>query len=314
MPITLAGFGSYHAGGRRLTVTGAPVEPIRFTADTPPFPFDPNGEYRVEQAYGQWFEPVPRRPGAPPVVLLHGGGMTGAMWETTPDGRPGWLWQLLAAGFPVHVIDQVERGRAGFNATPEPWPGRPLTRTAQEAWSLFRIGPPAGYATRTPYPGSRFPVAGFDRLVAQFVPRWTATADAQAGALVAVLAEVDRRHGPAVLVCHSQGGAAVFRVLAARPDLLAGIVALEPSGFPDPPGLGTAAMDVPVAFVMGDFLDTDPLWSGLSRRVDEAVRRLAIRGLPAIRIDLPDLGYPGTTHMMMMEVGTDFLYEIRPFS
>lgn len=314
MPLSLAGFGSYHAGGRRLSVTDQPIAPIRFTADTPPFAFDPNGDYRVEQAYAQWFEPAARRPGAPPVVLLHGGGMTGAMWETTPDGRPGWLWQWLAAGHPVHVVDQVERGRAGFNATPVRWPGQPIMRTAQEAWSLFRIGPPEGYATRTPYPGSRFPVAGFDRLVAQLVPRWTSTADAQARALVAVLAEVDRRHGPAVLICHSQGGEAAFRALASRPDLLAGLVALEPSGFPDPRDLGAGAETVPVTFVMGDFLDTDGLWSGLSDRVDKAVRCLDRLGLPATRIDLPSLGHRGTTHMMMMEIGPEFLMDRAPSS
>ena len=42
------------------------------------------------------------------------GGLTGACWETTPDGRPGWLHNFLSAGFAVYVLDNVERGRSGF--------------------------------------------------------------------------------------------------------------------------------------------------------------------------------------------------------
>ena len=48
------------------------------------------------------------------VVFMHGGGLSGSMWETTPDGRPGWSRLFLEAGHPVYVIDGVERGRAGW--------------------------------------------------------------------------------------------------------------------------------------------------------------------------------------------------------
>jgi hypothetical protein len=54
-----------------------------------------------------------------PVLLWHGGGMTGFTWETTPDGRPGWLWRFLQAGYEVMVSDAVERGRSSWAMFPQ---------------------------------------------------------------------------------------------------------------------------------------------------------------------------------------------------
>ena len=87
--IKLANFGSFHVGGRRLKLSGQPVETIQFTGATS-FENDPNGDYQIEQAYIQYFIPEERKYNLP-VLLVHGGGMTGSNWETTPDGRPGWL-------------------------------------------------------------------------------------------------------------------------------------------------------------------------------------------------------------------------------
>ena len=38
--------------------------------------------------YAQYFLSEPPN-GRPPLAFWHGGGMTGAAWETTPDGRQG---------------------------------------------------------------------------------------------------------------------------------------------------------------------------------------------------------------------------------
>ena len=50
--ITLTDFGSFHVGGRRVTLSGQPAETIKFTGATS-FENDPNGDYQVEQAYVQ---------------------------------------------------------------------------------------------------------------------------------------------------------------------------------------------------------------------------------------------------------------------
>src|SRR3954452_10171530 len=34
--------------------------------------------------------PVTPRSGAPPIIMIHGAGHTGACFLGTPDGRPGW--------------------------------------------------------------------------------------------------------------------------------------------------------------------------------------------------------------------------------
>lgn len=50
------------------------------------------------------------------LVLMHGGGNTGNNFESTPDGRPGWVRFFLAKGFSVYNIDYPCMGRSGFVA------------------------------------------------------------------------------------------------------------------------------------------------------------------------------------------------------
>ncbi len=50
------------------------------------------------------------------MVLMHGGGQTGNNFESTPDGRPGWVHYFLGKGFGVYNIDYPCMGRSGFVA------------------------------------------------------------------------------------------------------------------------------------------------------------------------------------------------------
>src|SRR6516164_1830273 len=39
---------------------------------------------------------VPKQVRQPyPIVMFHGNGQTGAVWQQTPDGRPGWAYYLI---------------------------------------------------------------------------------------------------------------------------------------------------------------------------------------------------------------------------
>lgn len=195
MTYSIRSFGSYYAGGRVLHVSKGVSRDIQFTREAS-YSYDPRGHFRVGAAYVQHFVPEGARD-LPPVVLVHGGGMHGAVWETTPDGRPGWLHGLLDMRREVHVVDMAERGRAGF--APGHIGGEPILRSMEEAWELFRIGPADVYTARKAFPGTQFPVDAFDGLAALSCPRWLTTSLMQREALEAVL----DRTGPATVICHS---------------------------------------------------------------------------------------------------------------
>jgi len=49
----------------------------------------------------------------PPVVMIHGGGHSGACYLLTADNRPGWAYRFAAAGYPVWLPDWPGCGRSG---------------------------------------------------------------------------------------------------------------------------------------------------------------------------------------------------------
>lgn len=282
MTYTLRDFGSYYAGGHLARVDEGEPREIRFTREAA-YTYDPRGHFAVGAAYVQFYVPgcaLDR----PPVVLVHGGGMHGATWETTPDGRPGWLHGLLDRQRIVHVVDMAERGRAGF--APGHYEGTPILRSLEEAWTLFRIGPAEGFARRQPFDPCLFPVATFDDLARRFCPRWLSTGPMQRTALEAVL----DRTGPATVICHSQGAEAVFDLEAERTELFAAIGAVEPSS--RPPGDGLAG-DAPLAILAGDNLDAASHW------IDRAKDWRAIPR--STYLDAAAEIAPGVTHLPMMD-------------
>lgn len=295
-PLRLAGMGSFHAGGRGVTIEGEPPRTARFTA-TASVTYDPNGQFAIEQCYVQWFHPEsPRAPR--PLLFVHGGGLTGACWETTPDGRPGWVELFLRAGFPVYVMDAVERGRAGWCVLPGIWDGEPIGRSAEWAWELFRFGRRADYPDR-PFQGQRFPTEAMDAFCKSFVPRWLTTTDAQVAALSAAIARI----GPCDIICHSQGGELALRAAVADPDRVHRIVALEPSGIAD--GLDPARQRL--LTVLGDYWDATPADTERAARMRAFAAGFAKSGGHSDLWDLPAMGRPGHSHMLMMDHGHDTL-------
>lgn len=292
---------SFFVGGHSLDVNGLPARDVQFTSTAPVFRNDPNGRHHIHQAYVQCFKP--KRSYLPPVVLQHGGGMSGAMWETTPDGRRGWLSNFIDAGFTTYVIDNVGRGRAGWPALEAAELGPPILRSQQEAWSLFRFGAPVDFQRKRPFPGQRFPISALQAFSAQFVPRWLDHATQSVGAMLALLEKI----GPAIVVAHSQGADCVIRAVSQSPSLFAALVLLEPSAFPEDAGL-LADSGVPVALMSGDFLNCSPLWMELDRAYRRLIERLVADGVSATRLDLNTAVGPGFSHMMMMDKGNQLAF------
>src|SRR5246500_3322170 len=158
--ISLRGMGSFHVGGRLIEITGQPVKEVTYTPGGVPAKVDPNGTYQVEQMYVQYFLPKNRK-GKVPLLMWHGGGLTGVTYETTPDGREGWLNMFVRKGWDVYVSDAVERGRAGF-ASPDVWPSEPIFLNYADPFERFRIGDGEGSwnadsAKRKGLAGNQFP-------------------------------------------------------------------------------------------------------------------------------------------------------------
>jgi len=296
--------GSFHVGGRPVAIAGRPVSEQVLTAGGAPHGVDPNGEIWVEQLYVQYLLPSEQR-ARHPLLLWHGGGLTGVTWETKPDGAPGWQQYFVRAGHPVYVSDAVERGRASWAPYQEVFAGTPFLRTKREAWELFRIGAPGSYAAdparRAALPGSKFPLAAFDRFAMQFVPRWASNDAATQRAYDGLVQQV----GDCVLIVHSQSGNFGLRAALAAPDKVKGVIALEPSGAP-PPGPALAALkDVPVLIVWGDFVETNPIWRHQQPASRAFADDLAARGGRVEWLDLPARGIAGNSHMIMMDTNSD---------
>jgi pimeloyl-ACP methyl ester carboxylesterase len=308
--MTVKEVGSFHVGGREVQLSGLPTKEIVFTAGAAPRKVDPNGEFEVEQMYAQYVKLAAPK-GRVPVLMWHGGGLTGVTWETKPDGKPGWQMFFLNQGFDVYVSDAVERGRASWARYPEIYKTEPFFRTKKEAWELFRIGPADSYrpakADRTIHPGTRFPIDSFDQFMKQGVPRW-ATNDAATQAAYNALVD---KVCPCIIVVHSQGGNFAFNAALKAADKINAIVAVEPSGAPDPDKTDLAPLKgVPHMFIWGDFVDREALWQRLVPNIIKYADGLRANGTDVVWVDLPKRGIAGNSHMLMMDTNSDEIADI----
>ena len=303
-PLQVREIGSLHVGGRVAAIEGLPEREITFSPGAPPTRLNPNGQFPVEQMYAQYVklqEPRARYP----LLLWHGGGLTGVTWETTPDGRPGWQMFFLRAGHDVYVSDAMERGRSGWARFPEVLPGEPVFRTMGEGWGLFRIGEQSGWnpdpARRTAFPDTRFPVAHWDQFMKQGVPRWTTT-DRQIQAAYDALVQAVC---PCVVVVHSQGGNFGFTAALNAPDKIRALIALEPSGAPPQAADASRVKGIPHLVVWADRISENPFWNRVRQNVARWQDQVRAAGGGADTLDLPAAGIRGNSHMLMMDGNSD---------
>lgn len=299
--------GSFFVGGRVVRLEGLPLRARVSTPGGPVYHDDPNGDIIAGQMFVQFVRLVAPH-GAGPLLMWHGGGMTGASWETTPDGRPGWQTFFLRAGFDTYVSDAVERGRASWAPFPQVYAQAPYFRTAREAWEdTFRFGPVGSWhpepAKRQVYPGLRFPAAAFEAFLAAAVPRWGCNDALTQQAYDALIARLD----PGVIVLtHSQGGNFGLASALHAPQRVRAVISLEPSGAPDPAQASAESLrQVPHLFVWGDNWQDNAFWRG-SRPASERWRdALQAAGCDVTWIDLPQRGITGNSHALMADTNSD---------
>ncbi len=172
-----------------------------------------------------------------PLVLIHGAGQTGTNWLGTPDGRQGWAQYFLTRGYVAYIVDQPARGRSAWHRSVDgelkavPAPVIEKLFTAPEEFGAW---PQANKHTQWPGEGrleGRMGDPVFDAFYSTQVESLASNVETQKLAQSAGAALLDRI-GPAILLTHSQAGAFGWLIADARPNLVKGIVAIEPFGPP----------------------------------------------------------------------------------
>ncbi|MFB3902325.1 MAG: alpha/beta fold hydrolase [Acidobacteriota bacterium] len=266
------------------------------------------------------FYQVPVRARKLPLVFWHGIGQFSKTWETTPDGREGFQNIFLRRRFPVYLIDQPRRGRAGRSTlaaaiTPTP--------DEQDWFGTFRLGIWPDF-----FPGvqfSRDPEA-LEQYFRQITPD-TGPLDPALNA--EAVAALFKKIGPGILVTHSHSGGMGWRV-AAKSSNVRAIVSYEPgSGFIFPEGEVPAPMPsaggelqamsvtmsqfmaltkIPIIIFYGDNIPAEPVanpgqdgWRvrlAMARLWRDAVNRC---GGDVTVVHLPQIGIRGNTHFPMSD-------------
>jgi hypothetical protein len=283
-----------------VTLSGKPVKEVVFTPGGMPAKVDLNGTYLVESMYVQYFLPANKR-GAVPLLMWHGGGLTGVTYETKPDGKPGWLNWFVKNGWDVYNSDAVERGRAGWAMFPDIFKTEPVFLTTANPWERFRFGPGVGsYSERKTNPGVQFPVEAYDNFMRQSVPRWTSTDDAIIAAYTALVDRVC----PCVILFHSQAGQFGYKVAQARPDKVRAMIAVEPAGDGDAKQVAKLA-GIPGLVLYGDYIEKDARWPTIRKNGIAFVESVNKAGGKIQVVDLPSVNIRGNSHMVMMDRNSD---------
>lgn len=267
------------------------------------------------------FYQVPQNPKALPIVMLHGASQSARTWETTADGREGFQTLFLRRNFPVYLVDQPRRGRAGSSsvaATIEPAPNDQLF------FDQVRFGKWPNYFDNVQL--DRKPET-LEQLFRTFTPN---TGPYDAGVISNAMSALFTRIGPAILFTHSQGGGPGWLTGIKNPNVRA-IVAFEPgSGFVFPQGevppvmpsaAGTLSPEavpladfqrltrIPIVVYYGDNFPIEPTTErGQDNwRVRLAMARLWVdtvnrHGGDARLVHLPETGIRGNTHFLMSDL------------
>ena len=298
-PLVLDAVGSFYVGGRTVSETATEIG--LYT----------EGPLIVDQMYVQYL--VPHSPSNPPVVLIHGGALSGKSYETTPDGRMGWYEYFARKGYPSYVVDQVARARSGFDPAPfnrvragiaAPGTQPNVRRVATDrAMVRFRIGTEDGQK----FPDTQFPVEAASGLAKQTAPDLYEALPADNPNFHAIAELSNYLKGP-VLLGHSQAGQFPFEalLLGAKPRAM---ISVEPPGckatkYTDEQIAKLSS--VPILIVFGDHIEAPQRvglvqWTDALADCQDFVRRVNAAGGKATLYHLPEMGVRGNSHMMMQD-------------
>ena len=249
----------------------------------------------VNQCYIQYRPPIlqtQKREPPLPIFFIHGGGLTGAQWESTPDLRPGWAVRSAEAGYHTYILDGVDSGRSQ-RAPDSLRKGDSEHRTVKEMWDRFRFGPPDAFESRQVFDTSQFPVHGLDVLLASQTSRRRTIDKVECRGIVEAISAV----GECWVIAHSHGGALVIDALQEVKSLVKKLALVEPGGTSLAKNL---TKEVSALVVWGDFIDSHYAWSKYRRMFDKA---------PVETLNLPEIGLPGNSHFPMSDLNSDEVFK-----
>jgi pimeloyl-ACP methyl ester carboxylesterase len=293
--LRIAKQGSMEAGGKTIycdTNDGGDPNSTRW----------PSGHVVIDNVYATYQYPADRRYPYP-ILFNSGGGHTARFYDTTPDGREGWLTLFLREGYPVYGVDRPNTGRSGTDicrinavklgkAPPSDLPA--INRYAAESsWVTFRWGPKFG----EPYPNTQFPIEAADNYYPQTVSTYRDPAETQKS-VAAYAALIDKIGEPVIFQSWSSSGLLGYLTAVERPDRVKGILAVETSvtAFGEIPPEGRKKLaGVPIYIVIGDHAQDRV---DASRKFQKEMA--AIGGDVTVDV-LPENGIFGNGHTMALE-------------
>jgi pimeloyl-ACP methyl ester carboxylesterase len=307
-PLVLKDQGMFFVGGD-IVHTDVAIGP-----NSPFTPFGA-GDIAVHQMYVTFM--VPEHERGVPIILMHGGNLSGACFETTPDGRMGWYEYFTRKGHAVYLPDQVARARSGFDVRPfneVAFGTRPLSElptlfvaSEQLSWEIFRFGPTFG----TPFQDEQFPVEAADVFAKQSVPDQNPELHippSDTNRNPARLAELADTIGGAVLLGHSESGLYPLQAALHDPSGLRGLIVTEP-GSCNAATFSSAEIaklaKIPTLVVFGDHLGDVPKsvvdWPAALSDCQRYVRKINDAGGDATMLHLPEAGVFGNSHMFFQD-------------
>lgn len=165
-----------------------------------------------------------------PLIFFHGAGQTNLNWLGTPDGRKGWADYFVEQGFVVYLVEQPARGRSAYHPEVD---GPRRYHTVEDIEGRFAgtsgKWDTAHLHTQWPEEARKIGTPLFDQFAAAQV-EFVADAAYTQRQVFAASKELLEKTGPAILVTHSQAGPFGWKIGDAYPDLVKGIIALEPAG------------------------------------------------------------------------------------
>ncbi|MCX2740114.1 alpha/beta hydrolase [Pontibacter anaerobius] len=317
-PMVIQEQGSFAVGGTVVIAPGT-FDPIAHGAFNPANQASEGQTLHGDHAYV--FYQKPQKARELPLVFWHGYGQSAKTWETTPDGPEGFQSIFLRNGYPVYLIDQPKRGKAGRSTEPNTIPAKP----DDQLWfGIFRMG-----IGREFFPGVQFskdPEA-LDQFFRHITPD-TGPLDIEVN-INAVSALFDKI-GQGVLVTHSHSGGQGW-LAAIKNSNIKAIASYEPeSNFVFPEGqvpepipyvggqLSARGVPmeefkdltkIPIIIYYGDYIPEQPVenpgqeqWRAaytMARQWRDVVNK---HGGDVTLVYLPDVGLKGNTHFPMSDL------------